>query len=80
MVVMIRAFIPPNEAVEGFRLGEPFELNLIDGTTLKELIQRIFSKNKGRIGLMAINGKIAQDHAVLLEGDKIDLYSLLEGG
>lgn len=80
MVVIIRTFIPPNEPVEGFRLGEPFEFNLMDGTTLKELTQRILSKNKGQIGIMAVNGKIAQEDTVLLEGDKIDLYSLLDGG
>ncbi len=77
---MIRAFIPPNEPIEDFRLGEPFELNLGEGVTLKELTQRIFSKNIGRIGVMAVNGKIAQENAVLLDGDRIDLYSLLEGG
>jgi molybdopterin converting factor small subunit len=80
MVVIIRTFIPPNEPVEGFRLGRPFEFNLIDGSTLKELIQRILSENKEQIGIMAVNGKIAQEDTVLLEGDKIDLYSLLNGG
>lgn len=80
MVVVIRTFILPNEPVEGFRLGEPFEFNLMDGTTLKELTQKIFSKNKGHIGIIAVNGKITQEDTVLLEGDKIDLYSLLDGG
>ena len=80
MVVIIRTFVPPNESIEGFRLGEPFEFNLMDGTTLKELTQRILSKNKGQIGIMAVNGRVAREDTVLFEGDKIDLYSLLDGG
>jgi hypothetical protein len=33
-----------------------------------------------QMGIMAVNGQIASDNVILSQGDKVDLYPLLDGG
>lgn len=80
MTVVIRSFVPPDEPLEKFHLGEPFQFNLADGMTLGAFIQEIFSKNRRQVGILAVNGKVASEATTLSEGDRIDLYALLDGG
>lgn len=80
ITVTIKSFIPPNESMDSFQPGEPFKFHLPQNTTLEELIRKIFSKNLNQIGIMAVNGQIASNTVVLSQGDKIDLYGLLDGG
>jgi len=80
MRVTIKSFVPPNESIEGFHLGEPLTMDLVDDVTVGDVIQRIFAKYMKQIGIIAVNGKIAYETTALSEGDRIDLYPLLEGG
>ncbi len=80
ITVTIKSFLPPDEPPEGFHLGEYFKMNLPDGTTLGELARKIFSKHLDHIGVMAVNGKLASEKTVLMSGDCINFYPLLEGG
>ena len=80
ITVTIKSFLSPNEPMEDFKLGEPFEFNLPQDTPLGKLIQKMFSKKLEQLGLIAVNGQIASENVVLSHGDKIDLYALLDGG
>jgi len=80
MTVIVRSFVFPNEPLEKFHLGEPFQFNLAEGTTLGEFVQTMFSKNSGQVGILAVNGRVASEATTLSEGDRIDLYALLDGG
>lgn len=80
ITVTIRSFVSPDEPIVGFRLGESFTMNLPAGITMGELIGKIFYKKSGQIGVMAVNGELVAEEAVLLPGDSIDLFPLLEGG
>jgi hypothetical protein len=80
ITVTIKSFLPPNEPVEGFQIGESFKFRLPQNTPLSELIQKIFSKKMNQVGLIAVNGQIASENVILSHGDKIDLYALLDGG
>jgi len=78
--VTIKSFLPPNEPIDGFHLGEAFKIYLSGVITIGEFTQRFFCRNANQIGMIAVNGQIASENTLLSEGDKIDLYPLLEGG
>jgi sulfur carrier protein ThiS len=80
ITVTVKSFISPLNPMEGFRLGESFEMTIPGGMTLGELTRKLLRKNVNQIGIMAVNGKVALEDATLSAGDKIDLYSLLNGG
>jgi hypothetical protein len=80
MLVTIRSFIPLNKSVDSFQPGKPFDFYLERNTTLGELVKELFPNNENQIGIMAVNGQIASENVVLSQGDKIDLYALLDGG
>lgn len=80
ITVTIRSFLSPDEPIAGFRPGESFTLNVPGGTTLRELTRRIYQEKIDQIGVMAVRGKLASEETLLLPGDSIDFYPLLEGG
>lgn len=80
ITVTIKSFLSPNEPMEGFQLGESFKFHLPQNTPLGELIQKMFSQKMNQVGLIAVNGQIASKNVILSQGDKIDLYALLDGG
>jgi sulfur carrier protein ThiS len=63
-----------------FRLGEPFEMTIPEPFTVGDLARSLLSKNVNQIGILAVNGKPANEDAILSEGDRVDLYALLDGG
>ncbi len=79
VTVRVRCFIP-RDPDKGYELGKPFAMELPRGTTLGELSQMIVTKNINELGIMAVNGEVASKDFVLSEGDKIDLYGLIDGG
>jgi hypothetical protein len=78
--VIVKSFIPPNEPMDDFHLGRAFKINLSGVITLGEFTQSFFYKDANQIGMITVNGQMVSEKAVLFEGDKIDLYPLLEGG
>jgi hypothetical protein len=80
ITVTIRSFLAPDEPIAGFRLGESSPMNVPGGITLGGLTRRIYHKKSDQIGVMAVNGKLASEETMLLPGDSIDVYPLLEGG
>ena len=80
VMVTIRSFVPRNESPDSFEPGEPFDFRLPRNTTLGELVRKLFSNKMNQIGIMALNGQIASENVTLSQGDKIDLYPLLDGG
>ncbi len=80
ITVTIRSFVFPDEPVAGFRLGETFAVKVPGGTTLGGLTRRLYHTKGDQIGVMAVGGKLASEETLLLPGDLIDIYPLLEGG
>lgn len=80
ITITVRSFITPDEPIAGFQPGEPLSLNVPDGTTMEKLTARIYYQKFDQIGVMAVNGKLASAETVLLPGDLIDFYPLLDGG
>jgi hypothetical protein len=44
------------------------------------LTERIFGERVNQIGMVVINGKVAEGGVLLGEGDRVDVYDLLGGG
>jgi sulfur carrier protein ThiS len=80
ITVMVRSFIPPSKPMSDFRLGESFEMTIPERFTVGELAQSLLSKNVNQAGIFAVNGKPANEDTILSQGDRIDLYALLDGG
>jgi sulfur carrier protein ThiS len=77
---MVKSFIPPSKPMSTFRLGEPFEMSVPEPFTVGELARSLLSKNVNQVGILAVNGKPANEDVILSQGDRVDLYALLDGG
>lgn len=85
---MVRSHIPPLVDVKGYKLGMPFQIKLVDNSTIDDFIQKLFLSNKDKIGYIAVNGQIVNDFINLKEGDdknlkegdEIQIFSLISGG
>ena len=80
ITVMVKSFIPPCKPMNNFRVGEPFEMTIPERFTVGELATSLLSENINQIGIFAVNGKHANEDAVLSQGDRVNLYALLDGG
>jgi len=80
ITITLRSFVMPPDAAEDFPLGKPLSLRIDPGTSVGKLLERIFAKKADHIGLVAINGKIAEEKVLLADGDRVDVYELLGGG
>jgi len=80
ITVMVRSFIPPSKPMSDFRLGESFEMTIPERFTVGELARSLLLKNVNQVGIFAVNGKPANEDTILSQGDRIDLYALLDGG
>jgi sulfur carrier protein ThiS len=78
--ITIRCYVPLKETSNPFKLGEMLSQQCPKDTTLKDLIGNLLG-NSAAVGLIAVNGKLAEKLEVTLkEGDKVDIFPLLEGG
>ncbi|WP_094604248.1 hypothetical protein SPSIL_036910 [Sporomusa silvacetica DSM 10669] len=80
ITVELRSHINPTLKVDGFSLGKKTKLKLPYNICLGEFLKMYFSDNRDAIGLIAINGINVESKRVLLEGDFIDIFSLISGG
>jgi hypothetical protein len=80
IAITLRSFVLPPDSEDDFPLGKPLPLRVCSGTPVGKLLERIFARKVDQIGMVVINGKIAEGKVLLAEGDKVDVYELLGGG
>jgi hypothetical protein len=80
IAITLRSFVLPPDAADDFPLGKPLPLRVGPGTQVGELLERTFARKVDQIGMVVINGKIADGKVLLAEGDRVDVYELLGGG
>ena len=80
ITITLRSFVMPPDAADDFPLGKPMSLRIGPGTSVGQLLERIFGPKADHIGLVAINGKIAEQKVLVADGDRVDVYELLGGG
>jgi hypothetical protein len=78
--ITIRCYALPSEGSPRFEWGRTFAQECPEGTTLRFIIQELLGP-RAEVGLVAVNGKLERDwHALLAEGDHVDIFPLMEGG
>jgi sulfur carrier protein ThiS len=80
ITVTVRSFIFSRMQIKGFDLGEPFQMVLPLGSTVESLARKILTNKMSQLGIMAINGKVTSGDTELREGDRVDLFELIQGG
>jgi hypothetical protein len=80
IAITLRSFVLPPDAADDFPLGKPLPLRVCPGTPVGKLLERIFARKVDQIGMVVINGKMAEGKVLLAEGDRVDVYELLGGG
>ena len=78
--ITFRSFVLPPDPKDGFPLWKPLSLRVSPGTPVGRLLDRIFAERVNQIGMVVINGKVAEGSVLLGEGDRVDVYELLGGG
>jgi hypothetical protein len=80
ILITLRSFLLPPGSEGDFPLGQPRPFPVSPGTPVGELMERLFAERANQIGLVAINGKMAEGEEPLADGDRVDVYELLGGG
>lgn len=75
-----KSYVSPIETIEGFGIGKKCQHEVAANTTLGKFVMKLFSQNIESIGLVAVNGRIASEDRILLEGDQVDIYGFMTGG
>ena len=78
--ITLRSFVLPPDSEDDFPIGKPLPLRVSPGTPVEKLLEKIFARKVDQIGMVVINGKIADGKVLLAEGDRVDVYELLGGG
>ncbi|MEW6262695.1 MAG: hypothetical protein AB1641_06415 [Thermodesulfobacteriota bacterium] len=78
--ITVRSYVPPAESWPGFDLGTDLTVDLPSGTTVGEMARRMLGSNVNRLGLVSVEGRLVKDDHVLLEGEKVSFFQLLDGG
>jgi len=78
--ITLRAFILPPDSGDDFPIGQPLALRVSPGTPVGKLLEKFFAGKANQIGIVVINGKVAEGKVPLAEGDSVDVYEPLGGG
>ena len=80
IAITLRSFVLPPDSEDDFPIGKPLPLRVSRGTPVGKLLEKIFAERVNRIGMVVINGKVAEGKVLLAHGDRVDVYELLGGG
>jgi|GEM_PF-5756528 len=78
--IVITCYIPSDGERTNFPLGIPFSFLLDGPTNIARLVQILFPQKIHQVGLIVLNGQIAEPTAEIKEGDRLEFYPPLEGG
>jgi len=80
IAVTLRSFVLPPDSGDDFLIGQPLPLRVSPGTPVGKLMEKIFAGKVNQIGIVVINGKVAEGKVPLADGDRVDVYEPLGGG
>jgi len=78
--ITLRSFVLPPESENDFPIGKPLPLRVSPGPPAEKLLEKIFGGRVDQIGMVVINGKVAEGKTPLAGGDRVDVYEHLGGG
>jgi len=71
--------LPPDSG-DNFPLGRSLPVQVASGTSVGKFLEKTFAGRTNYVGMVAVNGKIAEGKALLQEGDRVDIHEILGGG
>ena len=80
IAITLRSFVLPPDSEDDFPIGKPLPLRVSPGTPVGKLMEKIFARKVDQIGMVVINGKVAEGKVLLADGDRVDVYEPLGGG
>ncbi len=78
--ITLRSFVLPPGEGNDFPLGQPLVLQVSPGTPVEKLMKKIFADRITQIGMVVINGRVAEGSVPLAAGDRVDVFEILGGG
>jgi sulfur carrier protein ThiS len=78
--ITLRSFVLPPGDGNDFPLGQPLPLRVSPGTKVEALMRKIFADRINQIGMVVINGRVAEGSVPLAAGDRVDVFEILGGG
>jgi hypothetical protein len=77
--ITLRSYVlPPGSA--DFPLGQPLAFRVSPGTPVGKLLEKIFGERTNQVGMVVINGTVAQGQMPVKDGDQVDVFEILGGG
>ena len=80
ITITLRSFVLPPDSEDDYPIGKRLPLRISRRTPVGKLIEKIFAGNADQIGMIVINGKVAEGKVPLADGDSVDVYEFLGGG
>ena len=80
IAIPLRSFVLPPDLVDDFPLGQPLALRVSPGISVEKLMKKIFADRANQIGMVAVNGRVAEGKVPLMDGDQVDVFEILGGG
>jgi hypothetical protein len=77
--ITLRSFVLPPGSND-FPLGQPLPFRVSPGTPVGNLLEKIFGERTNQVGMVVINGKVADGMTPLKDGDRVDVFEILGGG
>jgi len=78
--VTIRSYVLLPHPPPSFKLGWPFEVEVEERSTLKQLLHDVLVIPQGRVTLVAVNRQRRREDYVLQPHDHVDLFPPVGGG
>lgn len=80
VILSVRSYRTLPNPPAGFKLGDRFELVVVEGTTLAQFIERDLAIPQDYVELVVVNGKIVSQNYVFQPHDRVDLFPPNIGG
>jgi len=80
IAITLRSYVLPPGSEDDFPLGQPLPLRVSPGTPVKNLLEKVFGERTNQVGMVVINGKVAEGKTPLADGDRVDVFEILGGG
>jgi len=80
ITIILRSYVLPPGSEDDFPLGQPLPFHVPPGTPVGKLLEKIFSERTNQVGMVVINGQVAEGLTPLKDGDRVDVFEILGGG
>jgi sulfur carrier protein ThiS len=80
ITITLRSYVLPPGSEDDFPLGQPLPFGISPGTRVEKLLEKLFGERANQVGMVVINGKVAESMTPLKDGDRVDVFEILGGG